>query len=203
LAAASCRFGSSFVPTAFAELALALDATTTDVGFHQTGKIFDLFVVNDGGTVRLGTGPAWTSDTARGQGAGTTELDFSKSGIPTNKNAIALRYGAATANTIDVPANQATYVGSFRAVANGQATDSKSQRLLFNAYNQASRILRVADPAPSWQYSAAAWRQANGNANNQVDVLLGLGGIGVSLPISHVLLDQHGNSSDGEIGNRS
>jgi hypothetical protein len=131
--------------------------------------------------VRLGTGPAWSSDTARGAGAGTTELDFSKFGIPTNKNAIALRYGAATANTINVSANQATYVGSFRAVANGQATDSKSQRLLFNAYNQACRILRVADPTPSWQYSAAAWRQANGNASNQIDVLLGLGGIGVSL----------------------
>ena len=127
--------GSSFIPTAFAELGLALDATTTDVGFHQIGRIFDVFVVNDSGVVRLGTGPAWSSDTARGAGAGTTELDFSKFGIPTNKNAIALRYGAATANTINVPANQATYVGSFRAVANGQATDSKSQRLLFNAYN--------------------------------------------------------------------
>jgi hypothetical protein len=80
-----------------------------------------------------------------------------------------------------VPANQATYVGSFRAIANGQTTDSKSQRLLFNAFNQASRILRVADPTASWQYSTAAWRQANGNANNQIDVLLGLPGIGISL----------------------
>jgi hypothetical protein len=173
--------GSGFIFVPFAELSLALDSTTTDTGFHQGGRNFDLFVVNDSGTIRLGTGPAWASDTGRGTGAGTTELDFSKSGIPTNKNAITLRFGSATGNTINVPANQATYVGSFRAIANGQTTDSKSQRLLFNAFNQASRILRVADPTASWQYSTAAWRQANGNANNQIDVLLGLPGIGISL----------------------
>ncbi|WP_029582381.1 hypothetical protein [Bradyrhizobium sp. URHD0069] len=173
--------GTAFVPTSFSELTLALDSTNTDTGYHQSGKNFDLWIASDSGTVRLGTGPAWSSDTDRGTGAGTTELDFSKSAIPTNKNTLTLRFGSATGNTISVPANQATYVGSFRATANGQATDSKAKRLLFNAYNQASRILRVADPNLTWTYSTATWRQVNGSTSNQIDVLLGLGGIGVSL----------------------
>jgi hypothetical protein len=173
--------GSAFVPTSFSELTLALDATSAHAGYHQSGKNFDLFAVTDSGTVRLGTGPAWSSDTSRGTGAGTTELDFSKSGIPTNKNSITLRFGSASGNTLSVAANQATYLGSFRAIADGQAADTKAQRLLYNAYNQTTRAVRVADPALSWTYSTASWRQANGSTSNQIDVLDGLGGMVASL----------------------
>jgi hypothetical protein len=173
--------GTNMVPTEFAELTLALDSTSGHTGYHQSAKNFDLFVVNDSGTIRLGTGPAWSSDTSRGTGAGTTELDFSKSGIPTNKNTMTLRFGSASGNTASAAANQATYVGSFRAVADGQATDSKARRLLFNAYNQTLRAIRVSDSALSWTYSTAAWRQANGSASNQIDVLDGLGGVTVDV----------------------
>lgn len=173
--------GRVMVPTTFSELILALDATNTDAGYHQSGKNFDLFVVNDSGTIRLGTGPAWTSDTARGSGGGSTELDFSKFAVPTNKNTMTLRFGSATGNTVSIAANKATYVGSFRATANGQATDSSALRLLFNAYNQTLRAVRVSDAAFSWTYSTASWRQVNGNASNKIDILDGLGGVAVNV----------------------
>jgi hypothetical protein len=171
-----------------AELSLALDATNTDTGYHQSGKNFDLFLVNDGGTFRLVTGPAWTSDLLRGTGAGTTELEY-KNGILTNKNSMTARFGSATGNTITVAANQGTYVGSFRATADGQATDSATKRLLFNAYNDIPRPLKVVDTTDSWTYSTNAYRQANGSSANQVAVLCGLSEKPVHLVARHAALN--------------
>jgi hypothetical protein len=64
---------------------------------------------NDAGTFRATRGPAWTSDTARGTGAGTTELEL-VNGIYLNK--VAITNGPA--------ANRGTYLGTIRT--NGSAT---------------------------------------------------------------------------------
>lgn len=181
--------GSQFVARTVSELSLALDPTSGHTGYHQSGKIFDLFLVNDAGTDRLVTGPAWSSDTARGTGAGTTELDFSKSGIPTNKNSITARFGSASGNTISVAANSATYVGSFRATADGQASDTKAKRLLFNAHNQTLRALRITDPGSSWVYSTAAFRQVNSNSSNMIEALVGISGPFIDLTVNHIVLN--------------
>ncbi|MER9685901.1 hypothetical protein [Mesorhizobium sp. M0139] len=168
--------GTRWTSTVFTELTLALDSNAAHTGYQQSAKIFDLFVISDAGTIRLANGPAWTSDTARGTGAGTTELEL-KNGIYTNKNSLATaRFGSAAGNTVAVSANQGTYVGSFRATADGQASDTVLLRLLYNTYNQAPRLMRRADPAVSWAYSTATIRQSNANAANQVGFLFGLAG---------------------------
>jgi hypothetical protein len=172
-----------------AGLSMALDPTSGHTGYHQSGKNFDLFVFDDAGTIRLGSGPSWNSgavpgsDTARGTGAGSTELE-SFQGLLTNKNSITLRWGSASGNTVVVPARQATYVGSFRTTADGQATDTKKDRLLFNAFNQISRKLFLADNTASWTYSLTAFRSVRGQASNRVSVLSGLVGTSVSLGAS-------------------
>lgn len=163
------------------ELTLALDSTSGHTGYHQSGKNFDLFLIIDSGTLRLGTGPAWSSNTSRGTGAGTTELQ-QLNAFWTNKNTITIRFGSASGNTVSVAANRATYVGSFRAVADGQATDAAAKRWLFNAYSQALRTLvRNESVGITWTQSASGYRQANNNSANKVEVLLGLSGIGVDL----------------------
>ncbi|ESZ17323.1 oxidoreductase [Mesorhizobium sp. L2C085B000] len=172
--------GARWAGTAFTELTLALDASSGHTGYQQSGKVFDLFVINDNGTIRLGSGPAWSSDTARGTGAGTTELQL-VNGIWTNKNAMTLRFGSASGNTIAVPANRCTYVGSFRAIADGQAGDTAADRLLYNAYNFAPRKLRRWETAGAYFYSLTTVRQANANTANKVTVLAGLGGVGIDL----------------------
>ncbi len=163
-----------------AQLTLPLDSNSGHTGYHQSGKIFDLFAVNDAGTVRLVTGPAWSSDTSRGAGAGTTELEVND-GLLLNKVTIVARYGSGSGDTLSVAAGRATYLGSFRAVANGQATDSAANRLLFNAYNQTGRSLLVYEATASWNYSTNTWRQANNSLSNQVSVLAGLAGMMVNL----------------------
>jgi hypothetical protein len=164
-----------------AGLSQPLDSNAAHTNYHQSGFNFDEFVFLDGSTVRLGSGPSWAagavagSDTARGTGAGSTELELFQ-GILVNKNSIVLRWGSGASDTTTIPARQATYVGSFRTIANGQTTDSKEKRLLFNAYNQTLRMMARYDAAASWVYTTSAWRQANGNTANKLQVLFGLAG---------------------------
>ncbi len=183
--------GTNYINTVFAELSLALDATTTHTNYHEGSQLYDCFVFNDGGTIRLGTGPKWATmgagTSARGTGAGTTELEFFN-GFNVNKSLIALRYGSGESDIVSIPARQATYVGTFLGFAVGQAADTATRRFLFNAYNQAFRVLEITDPAATWTYSTDAWRQSNGNVYNQISIVSGLSGIGVSLEANSILV---------------
>lgn len=166
--------GANWVPYIFSELTLGLDSNAGHTNYHQSGKNFDVFLYNDVGTLRIGTGPAWTGDTARGAGAGTTELQL-LNGRQTNKNAITLRFGNASGNTTAVAANQATYLGSFRTSADGQTQDAETARWVWNNYNRAPRPAKnPTETTDSWTYTVLTYRQANNNAANQLDVLRGL-----------------------------
>jgi hypothetical protein len=164
--------GTAFVPFQIPELSLTLDADSGHAGYHQAGKIFDLLIFNDSGTVRFGTGPAWSSDTARGTGAGTTELQL-VNGIWVPANTITIRYGASGGDTVSVPVSRATCVGWFRATANGITEDSAVKRFIGNSYNRVPRALRRSDPADNWPWSTNSYRQQNNNAANKVEVLRG------------------------------
>jgi len=175
--------GTVWTAQAFTEFSLALDGNSGHAGYHQSGKLFDLLVFNNGGSLALGTGPIWSSSTARGSGAGTTELQM-LNGIWTNKNAITLRFGSSSGNTVSVAANQATYVGTFYATADGQtgmqfkpsaaAGGSNSFLGLYNAYNRVRILTRSADSATNWSYTTAAWRAANNSNSNRVNWVDGL-----------------------------
>jgi hypothetical protein len=176
--------GSRFrLYTVASDLALALDNNSGHVGYHQAGKNFDLFAVLDGsGAARVGTGPDWTaganpgSNILRGTGVGSTEIHL-VNGIWTNANAITIRYGSASGSTMTVAANCATYIGSFRPIADGQAGDTALKRLVFNAWQIAQRCGLVQEAGTNWDHSASSFRQvnsANVGAANQVETLFGL-----------------------------
>lgn len=166
--------GTRMVPYTFAELTLALASQ------HTASGIFDVFIFLDGSTVRVGTGPAWTTATAgsgaRGTGAGTTELTR-VAGLNVNANAITARNGA---STYSVSANQATYVGSlFIDGTNGQvscliAYGQNRKWGVWNAYNRRPIELIAGDTTSSWAYSTATVRQANGATGNKMTVFSGL-----------------------------
>ena len=188
--------GTEFGYHQIAELNLALDSDSGHTGYHQSGKNFDLFVANVGGTVRLGTGPAWATDTSRGTGAGTTEIER-KEGIWTNKNSMTLRWGSASGDTTTVSVNHGTYVGTMRASANGQCDDSLMGRLLWNMYNRVLRALHVLEGTDSWTYSTAAWRQMNGSTANQVAMVRGLDedSVAVTAGVASITTDTAGAAS--------
>lgn len=169
--------GTNDVLRTFAELTLALDSTSGHTNYHQSGKNFDLFVYWNGSALVFASGPPWTSDTARGTGAGTTELEFFK-GLWRNKNTITLRFGSASGNTASVSARQATCIGSFRATADGQASDTQLKRFLSSLYNPAPRKMfaNAETLGSSWTYSTFTFRQAHANTANKVEFLQAMPG---------------------------
>ena len=168
--------GTYSVPTVFSEISLTLDATNA-----TSGSVYDCFVYNDSGTIRLGYGPAWTSTSARGTGAATTQIS-KVNGIWVNTVAITLRYSSSA--TTSVALNQATYVGSFYATAAGQtgmsyaptaASGGNNNILaLYNAYNRTMTVARSSDSTASWTYGTASWRSSNNSNSNRVSYLDGL-----------------------------
>lgn len=143
----------------FAEIALTLNNPN-----HATNSNYDVFAAISANAVVVGTGPPWTSDTARGTGAGTTEIETFEGRI-VNKNAITLRNGS---TTYSIAARQAVLLGGFRTTAVAQTEDSAAKRFLSNALNIARRSVIITDATASWTYSTATYRQANGSTANQV-----------------------------------
>ncbi len=156
------------------EISLALDSNSGHTGYHQSGKNFDLFIINNAGTVTLASGPAWSSDTARSNAISLL------SGIYTNTSSIVLKTDT-TSSTTTVAANQATYIGTFRASANGQTSmtygptaNTLAQLFVWNAYNRVPQCGSVTETTDTWTYTTATWRSMNNNANTRINFIQGL-----------------------------
>lgn len=165
------------------ELSLALDSNSGHTGYHQSGKNFDLFLVNDAGTVRLASGPAWSSDTARATG-----LEF-RNGFLCNAASMTARYGSDSGSTLTVGQDLGTYVGTFRASADGQtawvanpaaaAGGGDCKLLVWNAYNRVLTSATSKDSTDSWSYVTATTRAANAAGTgsgllNRISAVFGL-----------------------------
>lgn len=159
-----------------AQLTLALGSAQT------AGAIFDIFVFDDSGTLRIGTGPAWANPgegtSSRGTLAGSTELGFvpSQPGILTNAYAITATSGG---STYSVPANRATYLCSILVDASpGQVSAllayGASRKLgLWNYYNRVPVTLKAGDATASWNYASSTWRPSRNQSTNSIQVLSG------------------------------
>lgn len=166
---------STFASTTFAELTNATAQSSSGKAGPAAvanNSNYDLFVWSDSGTLRLTRGPAWSSDTSRGTGAGTTELQRIN-GIYTNKVAITNGPGA----------NLGTYVGTVRS--NGSATidwifgaaASGGTAAVFgvwNCYNRVDAQTLVQDTTASWTYSSATPRAADNSSTMRASFVIGL-----------------------------
>lgn len=168
------------------EISMGLDAVTPHI---TSGSLYDVFGFSSTGTLTICAGPAWSSATARGTGAGTTEIAL-QTGVWTNKNALTHCWGGASGTTDfgSISANQATYLGTFLASANGQtgvsckpaggAGGSNPFVNLWNAYNRVPGACVSIDTNTAWTYSTNTWRPADGataNTKMRVSVVDGLG----------------------------
>lgn len=155
--------GTTFAVRTFTELSQATTDATKSPAAVAANKVYDMFVWLDGSTLRCTRGPAWTSDTVRGTGAGTSELEL-LNGKYVNKVAVtngpAARFGL--------------YVGSVRSDGSSQINDSAAKRHVWNRFEKVQRFMRVLDTTETWAYASTTIRQANGAAANQLDFLRGL-----------------------------
>jgi len=164
--------GTNLVPTTFAELTNTTTDNTKNPAAVTTNSNYDLFVWNDSGTIRLGRGPAWTSDTARGTGAGTTELQR-VNGVWLNKVAI----------TNGPVANRGTYVGTVRSDGSSQinwqagaiaANGTEAILGVWNYYNRVQVGGLVGDSTDTWTCATTTIRPANNSNTMRASWVCGL-----------------------------
>jgi hypothetical protein len=156
------------------ELSQATTDSTKSPAAVAANSNYDLFVWSDSGTYRFTRGPAWSSDTARGTGAGTTELER-VNGILVNK--VAITNGPA--------AQRGTYVGTIRSNGSSQidfqygaisANGTAGIIGVWNAYNRVSCAMVVGDSTDTWAYTTATIRAANGSPTMRVSAICGEAG---------------------------
>ena len=107
--------GTSWALASLAELSLALDSNSGHTGYHQSAKNFDLFLDHNGGAPRLVSGPAWTNDTTRASAHRPPERHLAQRRLDDGP----LRHGQPATRRRLLRA-AATWVGTFRASADGQ-----------------------------------------------------------------------------------
>jgi hypothetical protein len=116
------------------------------------------------------------------RGFGYSQLDKTSHQFVTNKNSIAHCYNGAT-DEGTIIANQATYLGTIYATANGQTGMAFSASAaggganvlgVYNAYNRIAITAFGQDSTASWAYGTNTWRKADNSAGNSVTYVDGL-----------------------------
>jgi hypothetical protein len=167
--------GTNMVMTTFAELSVVTTDTTKSPAAIGASKVNDWFVWSDAGTIRVGHGPDWTSDTARSAGTALVMVN----GILLNNASI----------TNGPAAQRGTYVGTTRSNGSAQldwiygaaaAGGTAGFFSVWNAYNRKPVASTVNNNTDSWTYNVGAWRQANASPGMQTTYVCGL----VEEPIS-------------------
>lgn len=164
------------------ELSQATTDSTKSPAACATNSNYDLFVWDDGGTYRCTRGPLWSSSTARGTGAGTTELEL-VDGVWVNKVAITNGPGA----------KRGTYVGTIRTNSSSQVdyilggTSAGGTAAVIGVWNMYNRVMvfpNVRDSTSSWTYNSTTIRAMNASNNNRISFVRGLNEDGVSAVLS-------------------
>lgn len=165
--------GSSFTMTDVGgELSQTTNDSTKSPAACTTNSNYDLFVWDDGGTKRCTRGPAWSTDTSRGTGAGTTELTR-VAGIWLNAN-----------NISNGPAAQrGTFVGTIRTNGSSQvdwiygvsgSPPTAAVHNVWNAYNRIAMGCGFGENTSSWTISQTTWREVNSRTTFEIRYVCGL-----------------------------
>lgn len=137
---------SAWVIRSSAEVSITLTGLTS-------GKNYDVFAYWSGSAVVLELSSAWTNDTTRADALARVNGVWAKSSDSTRR-----------------------YLGTIRTTGTTTTEDSDAKRYVWNADNRTPRRLFRRESTTSWTYNSSTWRQANANAANQVEVVVGLAG---------------------------
>ena len=113
--------GTLWVPYAFPQLSLALSGLTS-------GKNYDVFAYDSGGSAVIDLGQDWTNDTTRNTAVSLLN------GIWVNTSSFTTKIGGVT-----VGANRGTLVGTIRATGTSTTEDSAVKRFVSNLWNPLRR----------------------------------------------------------------
>jgi len=160
--------GTTLFQTATSELSVALGSNWV------TNSNYDFYIGFDSSTLRLCSGAAWTSDTAR------NETLVRVNGVLLNNASMTCRYNNTT--TFTCAAQRCSYVGTMRTGAAGQtnyifgassAGGTAASFGLWNMYNRVGIGTLVQDSTASWTQAATSIRAENSSNGNRCSFLLG------------------------------
>lgn len=169
--------GTGWTIGTFSEVSQTLADGSKSPAAASPSTVYDIFGWADGGTTfRATRGPAWSSATSRGTGAGTSELEMLH-GVWVNKHAI----------TNGPAAQRGVYLGTIQTSGtgtNGQlnmmfaptpAAGGTDNRLdVWNMFNRVTVTSLCRDSTNTWTYSTATTRSANNSTSNRVTAVFGL-----------------------------
>ena len=170
--------GTNFIITNMGgELSQLATDTTKSPAAVAASSIYDIFGWVDGTTPRATRGPVWSNSgggtSARGAGAGTTELELVQ-GYYVNKydiiNGPAARYGLYLGSIISDSSGTYTYTPSSDINAAGVGSNIP----IWNKYNKLDTSVYVTDTGAAFTYSTATIRALRANSGFAIDVLCGL-----------------------------
>jgi len=142
--------GSAWQQTNFAELSIAVPATTV--------QMYDVFAYDNAGVVALEL-TAWTNDTTRATVLAKQDGVYVKTGALTRLYLGSFRTTGVSGQTED---------SGFTCVT------AVPKRYLYNYYHRQQRPVCHVDTNANWSYTLATIRQARGSALNQVEVVNGV-----------------------------
>jgi hypothetical protein len=133
---------------------------------------YDIFFWMDGGVPRISRGPAWSTQSSRGTGAGTTEI-VRVQGILVNAQAI-----------VNGPAaNRGTFLGTIRTNSAARVSWTyggyggggvEAFHHIWNMYNRTRVRSTVSDSTINWLYASSTWRFKFGSDFNKINFVSGL-----------------------------
>lgn len=166
--------------------------SAASAGQVVSGQIYDVWWVHSGAnriclamSSATGGGGGWASDTGgsnTARGTGYSQLDRVTRPYTTNKNSIANCFNGST-NYGSVSANQATFLGTVLASANGQISWTFGSVAsggvagvfgVWNMYHRATVSSMVADSTASWNYALTQVRGADGSATMRFTYVMGI-----------------------------
>lgn len=136
--------GTNWNMRTFSEITISLAGLTAS-------RPYDVFAYDNAGVVTIET-LVWTNATTRATALALQDGVLSKSGQTTRR-----------------------YIGSiYINGSGGQTDDTLTKRYVYNYLNRAIRTLQRLETTSTWNYTTATYRQANGAAANQVEVMVGV-----------------------------
>jgi hypothetical protein len=141
---------------------LTLSEVSIAVGTKTNATNYDIFGFNSSGVLTLEFSAAWNSDTTIFSSGPYASARPLQDGVPVKST---------DGTTIDATRR---YLGTVRTSSTTTVDDTSASRWVFNQYNRVARaMISPTEGTASWSYSTASYRQANANANNQLDYVSG------------------------------
>lgn len=149
--------GSNFASFAITSCEISFGLSTANI---TKGNVYDVFAVVSGGSAVACAGPAWT--TPSGNSAARSVNIHNTLGFYTVAATLTHCYGGVSGTTDygSISSDDATYLGSFLATANGQTSEVELPTAanggtantcgVFNAYNPVPIICKDQDSTSSW-----------------------------------------------------